>query len=147
MTSTGVPEGFGSNQGDPYNLREISFKNDYFPTLQFPHLLQSSVTPIGIYNTKTGDAKHAGTCFSVSNQGLAITAYHVMEHALNLAGMAPIEKARVQGLRTGAVDARGEWLIAAFYVSGNVHEKVVYGRFCKSAGGAGSWYAGDSDVT
>jgi hypothetical protein len=26
-------------------------------------------------------------------------------------------------------------------------QSIVYGRFCKSAGGAGSWYAGDSKVT
>jgi hypothetical protein len=33
------------------------------------------------------------------------------------------------------------------YAEGWLQALVVYGRFCKSAGEAGSWYAGDVDVT
>jgi hypothetical protein len=127
-------------------LSEISFRDDHFPTLQVPHLLQKSVMPIVVYNTVTGEARQAGTCFSISNQGLAITAYHVMEHAFSLASMTVAETAPVQGLRTGAVDAQGEWLISVFYMSEGVQENesdILIGGLCPIA----DVYGGNYELT
>lgn len=61
------------------------FSNGEFPTIQkFPHPIQMSVFPVVAYRRGT-DFVPLGTCFTISSQGLVLTARHVIDEmaALN----------------------------------------------------------------
>ncbi|MGA9602318.1 MAG: serine protease [Methylocystis sp.] len=54
------------------------FSNGDFPTIQkYPHPIQTSVMPVIAYRGR--DFVPLGTCFAISNHGLALTARHIID--------------------------------------------------------------------
>lgn len=68
----------GPNTPHPQTHLIADFSNGDFPTVQsFPHPIQTSVMPVVAYRGR--DFIPLGTCFAISNHGLALTARHVIE--------------------------------------------------------------------
>ena len=65
--------------------RTIDFINGDFSTVEgFPHVTQQAVMPLVAYRGGGEEIRPLGTCFSISSHGLALTARHVVDEALNL---------------------------------------------------------------
>jgi hypothetical protein len=77
----------------------IDFWNDDFPTVQqFPHIAQRSIMPLVM--AKDDQFRPIGTCFVVANQGLALTAAHVLKEGVDL-----------------TQDSVDDWHVAAVYAA------------------------------
>jgi hypothetical protein len=65
--------------------RRIDFSGSDFPTVGgFPHVTQQAVMPVVAYRAGGEEVRPLGTCFNISPHGLALTARHVIDEALNL---------------------------------------------------------------
>jgi len=60
----------------------ISFEKDNFPTIQkFPHPMQKTIMCVVAY--RENEIIPLGTCFAITNDGLVMTAKHVIEEEFN----------------------------------------------------------------
>ena len=58
----------------------MSFETSNFVRMEgFPHLTQMNTMPVVHFHGQ--EARPLGTCFAIGNEGLAITALHVVEEA------------------------------------------------------------------
>lgn len=75
---------------------------DFVKITGFPHELQKAVMPVVAY--RNNQIRLLGTCFAVSDQGLVITARHVLDEAIN-----------IMDWSSGTPD--DPWWVGALYIS------------------------------
>lgn len=69
-------------KGQPETEMFLDFTDENFPTIQgFPHFTQMNTMPVVAYRGE--EMRFLGTCFAISNQGLVLTARHVVDEAIN----------------------------------------------------------------
>src|SRR5580704_392402 len=68
---------------------EIKFDEGDFPQLKFPHPSQAFVMTVIHHRDKK--VRALGTCFSISNRGLLVTARHVMDEVIRIHASVPEE--------------------------------------------------------